>query len=234
MMDSETSPVSWSAEADAEADRVLATARQLVPGIQATFGRICEVVLHDFRRGDHSVVAITGDVTHREVGSPMSAIGLSLLRQGEAAEDKLNYVTRLPDGRVMKSTTMLLRLADGRVTGALCINLDVTQLRMSSMLLNEVIGENGEATAPEPQPVTFGSDAETVIESVLAEVEGQLGKPLTHLATAEWLSVFKTLDERGVFQLRRAVPMLAGRLGISRASVYNYIGRLRDGTPAGT
>ncbi|MFJ9565404.1 transcriptional regulator [Streptomyces fuscichromogenes] len=216
---------------DSEADRVLATARQLVPGIQATFGRICEVVLHDFRRGDHSVVAIAGDVTHREVGSPMSAIGLSLLRQGETAEDKLNYVTRLPDGRVMKSTTMLLRLADGTVTGALCINLDVTQLRMSSMLLNEVIGGNGEAA--EPQPVTFGSDAETVIESVLAEVEGQLGKPLTHLATAEWLSVFKTLDERGVFQLRRAVPMLAGRLGISRASVYNYIGRLRDETPAG-
>ncbi|MEV7385548.1 MULTISPECIES: PAS domain-containing protein [unclassified Streptomyces] len=231
-MDSETGPGSRSAENDAEADRVLATALPLVTGIQATFGRICEVVLHDFRRGDHSVVAIAGDVTHRKVGSPMSAIGLSLLRQGEAAEDRLNYVTRLPDGRVMKSSTMLLRLADGTVTGALCVNLDVTQLRMSSMLLSEVIGDGGETTASEPQPVAFGSDAETVIESVLAEVEAQLGKPLAHLATAEWLSVFKTLDERGVFQLRRAVPMLAGRLGMSRASVYNHIGRLRDETPS--
>jgi predicted transcriptional regulator YheO len=230
-MDSESSFGSWSAETNAEADRVLATTRSLVTGIQATFGRICEVVLHDFRRGDHSVVAIAGDVTHRGVGSPVSAIGLSLLRQGEAAQDRLNYVTRLPDGRVMKSSTMLLRLADGKVTGALCINLDVTQLRMASMLLSEVIGESGEESAAEPHPVTFGSDAETVIESVLAEVEGQLGKPLTHLATAEWLAVFKALDDRGVFQLRRAVSMLAGRLGISRASVYNYISRLRDETP---
>jgi predicted transcriptional regulator YheO len=230
-MDSESSFGSWSAETNAEADRVLATARSLVTGIQATFGRICEVVLHDFRRGDHSVVAIAGDVTHRGVGSPVSAIGLSLLRQGEAAQDRLNYVTRLPDGRVMKSSTMLLRLADGKVTGALCINLDVTQLRMASMLLSEVIGESGKESAAEPHPVTFGSDAETVIESVLAEVEGQLGKPLTQLATAEWLSVFKALDDRGVFQLRRAASLLAGRLGISRASVYNYISRLRDETP---
>ncbi|MGW4484443.1 helix-turn-helix transcriptional regulator [Amycolatopsis sp. NPDC004368] len=230
-MGDEDLAAAWSAEADAEADRVLDAARPLVTGIQTTFGRICEVVLHDFRRDDHSVVAIAGDVTHRKIGSPMSAIGLSLLRQGESAEDKINYITRLPDGRVMKSTTMLLRLADGRVAGALCINLDVTQLRLSSMLLGEVIGEE---SAAEPQPVTFGSDAETVIESVLADVEGQLGKPLTHLATAEWLSVFKTLDERGVFQLRRAVPMLAGRLGISRASVYNYIGRLRDEAPSAT
>jgi predicted transcriptional regulator YheO len=233
-MDSETSLDSRSAETDAEADRVLAAVRPLVTGIQATFGRICEVVLHDFRRGDHSVVAIAGDVTHRKMGSPVSAIGLALLRQGESAEDKLNYVTRLPDGRVMKSTTMVLRVASGTVVGALCINLDVTQLRTSSMLLGEIIGDSGEETAAEPHPVTFGSDAETVIESVLAEVEAQLGKPLTQLATAEWMAVFKTLDERGVFQLRRAVSMLAGRLGISRASVYNYISRLRDETPAGT
>ena len=51
--------------------------------------------------------------------------------------------------------------------------------------MGEIIGESGEEIAPEPHPVTFGSDAETVIESVLAEVEAQLGKPLTQLATAE-------------------------------------------------
>jgi predicted transcriptional regulator YheO len=211
--------------ADREADALLRSVEPLVAGIQATFGRMCEVVLHDFRQEDHSVVALAGDVTHRQIGSPMSEIGLSLVRLRDSAEDKLNYVTRLPDGRVMKSTTMLLRTGKGHVIGALCINLDVTELRMMNIMMSELTGESDDAQ--EPTTTVFGSDIEVVIDAVLADIEAQLGRPLTHLPPAEWMAVFRTIDERGIFQIRRAVPLIAARLGLSRASVYNYISRLR-------
>lgn len=217
-------------ETDAEADEVLDGARSLVVGIQATMGRMCEVVLHDFRMKDHSIVAIAGDVTHRGVGSPMSEIGLALSRAGDQAEDRLNYLTRLADGRIMKSSTMLLRTPRGRVVGALCINLDVTQMRVLTNLMADMSGAPPETT-PEPVPITFASNVEGVLEAVLADVETQLGRPLTHLGPTDWLRVFRLLDDRGVFQIRRAVPLLSERLGMSRATVYNYLNRLREEEP---
>ncbi|VTR50870.1 two-component response regulator involved in C4-dicarboxylate transport [Actinobacillus pleuropneumoniae] len=33
-----------------------------------TFGKSCEVVLHDLNRPEHSVVYVAGDVTHRKPG----------------------------------------------------------------------------------------------------------------------------------------------------------------------
>lgn len=206
-------------------DAVFAALRPVVAGIRETFGRKCEVVLHDYRRPEHSVIAVSGDVTGRQVGSAMSEIGLKLMRQGDAAEDELNYVTRMPDGRSIKSSTVLLRDPDGHVFGALCINFDVTDLRVLSRLVGELAGEQDPA---ETAPTTFSNDIDAVIDSVLEEVEDQLGHSLARLTVGERTEVFRLLDQRGLFQIRRAVPLVAERLGLSRASVYNYISRLRE------
>ncbi|MGN6721091.1 MAG: helix-turn-helix transcriptional regulator [Marmoricola sp.] len=211
---------------DAAADALFASMMPLVDGIAATFGRKCEVVLHDYRREDHSVIAVSGDVTGREVGSPMSRIGLALRRQGDAAADDLNYVTRTQDGRVIKSSTILLRTADQHVVGALCINFEVTELRALGRLVSELSGDV-EVTTDAPT-TTFSKDIESVIETVLTEIQTELGQPLSRLTMNERIKVFTMLDERGVFQVRRAIPLVAQQMGLSRASVYNYLSRSRE------
>lgn len=212
-------------ENNSEGDDILAVARQVIDGLQATFGASCEVVLHDFRRGERSVVAISGDVTHRRMGSSMSEIGLSMLRAGDDAESQLNYVTRLPDGRIVKSSTMPLRTRSGKVIGAFCVNLDVTQMRLFAGVLGDLAG----ITDPrEPAPVTFSNEIESVIDSMLDGIERSLGRPLAQLSSDEKLEVFRELDARGAFQLRNAVPLLALRFGVSRATVYNYKVRIVD------
>ncbi|MFD9026830.1 PAS domain-containing protein, partial [Streptomyces parvulus] len=45
---------------DAERDAVLAALRPVVDGIAATFGPVCEAVLHDYRDPERSVVAVAG------------------------------------------------------------------------------------------------------------------------------------------------------------------------------
>jgi len=37
-----------------------------------------------------------------------------------------------------------------------------------------------------------------------------------------------TLDERGVFQLRRSVPLAAERLGVTEKTIYNYLTELES------
>ncbi len=43
---------------DAEREAILAALAPVVDGIAATFGPVCEVVLHDYRRPEASVVAV--------------------------------------------------------------------------------------------------------------------------------------------------------------------------------
>jgi predicted transcriptional regulator YheO len=162
-------------------------------------------------------VAIAGSVTSRHVGGAMSEIGLEALARGDAAEDKLNYITRTADGRTVKSSTMLLRDATGRVFGALCVNLDITELRLAVTSLTALIGETD---VPAPETTLFSDDIREVISAVVAQEERRLGRPLAHDTRRGRLEVIKALDTRGVFRLPRAANVVAEHLGVSRATVY--------------
>ena len=203
------------------ADAILHALKAVVPGLAATFGRSCEVVLHDYRRPDQSVVAVAGEVTGRRVGGAMSEIGLAVLARGNDAGDELNYLTRTPDGRLVKSSTMPLRDEHGDVFGALCVNLDVTALRQVGDLLADLAGADVKRAT-----TTFTDDIDEVVDAVVrAEASG---RPVAGLAKPERLRLLRALDRRGVFHLRGAAPKVAARLGISRASLYADLAACRS------
>ncbi|MCK2220977.1 PAS domain-containing protein [Actinomadura sp. ATCC 31491] len=209
----------------AEQDAILAALTPVVDGIVATLGSFCEVVVHDFRRPEHSVVAIAGTVTGRGVGGSMSEIGMGLLARGDEAADELNYVTRTRDGKLVKSSTMVLRDGSGAVFGALCVNLDLTAVSQAHALLGELAGVA--VPAPAAPTTTFGDDIDAVVAAVVDAHQLEQHKPWAELSRRERLGLFRSLDERGVFAVRRAVPQVAARLGISRASAYNYLAQAR-------
>jgi predicted transcriptional regulator YheO len=213
---------------DSSADAVLSALLPVIDGLAATFGPTCEVVLHDYRRGEQSVVAVSGAVTGRQVGGALSAIGLAVLAQGDAAANDLNYVTRTPDGRIVKSSTMPLRDGAGHVFGALCVNVDVTALRQAGDLLTALAG------APVAQlPVTtFSDDFDDVVDALIRAEELARGKPVGTLTRTERLTLLRVLDRRGVFTVRNAVPRVAERLGVSRSGLYADLADSRRQTSA--
>ena len=208
-----------------EQDTILDALAPVADGIAATLGSFCEVVVHDFRRPEKSVVAIAGSVTDRSVGGSMSEIGMGLLARGDDAEDQLNYVTRTASGKLVKSSTMLLRDSGGSVFGALCMNLDVTALGRLKTLVGE-LADVGAVT--ETPTTTFGDDVDAVVDAIVDEHQLRLNKPWAALSREERLDLFRGLHARGVFAVRRAVPQVAARIGISRASAYNYLAEIRE------
>ncbi|AQZ66420.1 YheO-like PAS domain [[Actinomadura] parvosata subsp. kistnae] len=210
-----------------EQDAILAALTPVVDGIVATLGSFCEVVVHDFRRPESSVVAIAGTVTGRSVGGSMSEIGMGLLARGDQASDQLNYVTRTKDGKLVKSSTMVLRDSAGTMFGALCVNLDITAVTQAHALIGELAGLAAPTGAP---TTTFGDDIDSVVAAIVDAHQLDQGKPWAELGREERLELFRTLDERGVFAVRRAVPQVAARLGISRASAYSYLSQARSGS----
>lgn len=217
---SEASPGAAASTADA----VLQALRPVVDGLAATFGTQCEVVLHDYRTPDASVVALAGSVTSRSVGGAMSEIGLEILARGDTARDKLNYVTKTPDGRTVKSSTLLLRDGSGHVFGSLCVNLDITELRLAAKAMAALVGT---ADAAPAATTVFSDDIGEVVTAVIEQEEERLGRPLAHDSRQGRLRVIEALDARGVFRLSRSALVVAERLGVSRATVYADLGLVR-------
>lgn len=209
----------------AERDAILAALTPLVDGLAATFGPVCEVVLHDYRRPEESVVAVAGSVTGRSVGGAMSGIGLRMRALGDEAADDLNYRTRTATGQLLKSSTMLLRDSGGAVFGALCVNVDVTALDRVQHLLGALAGPASGRTDP---PTTVFADGIDAVVEALVDARACHGyRDWAQLDGTERVRLFRDLDERGVFTVRRAVEQVATRLGISRASAYTYLSRAR-------
>ncbi|MFE2884452.1 transcriptional regulator [Streptomyces sp. NPDC059272] len=212
---------------DAERDAIIGALVPVVDGIAATFGPVCEVVLHDYRRPEQSVVAVAGALTGRSVGGAMSEIGLRMLARGDEAADELNYLTRTRNARQLKSSTMVLRDSTGAVFGALCVNVDVTAVQQAQALL---AGIAGSAEARTPDTTTFGNDIDSVVEAIVDAHLLRRSLTWVQLDRAQRLELFRSLDEHGVFAVRRTIEQVAARLGISRASAYSYLSQARAAT----
>ncbi|MER6127936.1 PAS domain-containing protein [Streptomyces sp. NPDC001795] len=210
-----------------EQDAIIAALTPVIDGIAATLGSFCEVVIHDFRRPERSVVALAGSVTGRGVGGSMSEIGMKILAAGEEARDELNYITRTQDGKMVKSSTMVLRDSGGTVFGALCVNLDITAVNQVHALVGELAGVTPSTEAV--PTTTFGDDIGAVLSAIVDDRRLRENKSWAELSRAERLKLFGDLDQQGVFAVRGAVQQVAARLGISRASAYNYLAGARSG-----
>ncbi|WP_375384633.1 transcriptional regulator [uncultured Microbacterium sp.] len=198
----------------------------VAPGLARTFGQYCEVVVHDYRDPDASVIAVGGDVTGRQVGDAMSDIGLRVLAAGDAAVPDIDYITRAEDGRLLKCSTFPLFDADAHLIGALCVNLDVSALHRAAAMLSDLGGANV-ATANPPR-TDFSGDLGALIDSVTDAAAARSSAPIASLPRAERLEVVRALQDAGAFALRGAAVGIAARLGVSRAALYNDLSTIAE------
>ncbi|MFE4647213.1 MULTISPECIES: helix-turn-helix domain-containing protein [unclassified Streptomyces] len=63
------------------------------------------------------------------------------------------------------------------------------------------------------------------LDHILAAMERQHGMPLADLDRKAKQAVVRTLEARGAFSVRHGVETVAGALGVSRFTVYNYLNR---------
>lgn len=196
--------------------------KHLSKAIRESAGQECEVVLHDFTDLEHSIIWIEGNITNREIGGSLTDLGLAKIRAGET-EDLYNYTTYTDDGRTLRSSSTFLRDPDGCVFGALCVNVDVTPLLAFEHTLRALTRGNDNQTITEH----FSDDIHEIVNSMIEEATVEIGKPLALMSKEEKVAVVAILDRKGAFEVKKAVPYVASRLGVSRYTVYNYINESR-------
>ncbi|MEW2249636.1 MULTISPECIES: helix-turn-helix domain-containing protein [unclassified Streptomyces] len=66
------------------------------------------------------------------------------------------------------------------------------------------------------------------LDHILAAMERRKGMPLADLDRKAKQEIVRILEARGAFSVRHGVETVAGALGVSRFTVYNYLNRQKD------
>ena len=194
--------------------------RQVAAGIAAQFGSGCEVVVHDLsRHPDHSIVAIfNGHVTGRKVGDGASHVVLEQLRsQDQTTKDHLCYLTKTPDGKILKSSTIYIRNSRGKVAAILAINYDISRLMMVENAIADLISTPQPA---EPEKIVNIND---VLEELIQQSVSLVGKPVALMNKEDKVRAIRFLNQNGAFLVTKSGDKIAKYFGISKFTLYSYI-----------
>jgi len=199
----------------------------LVEGLANTFGKNCEVVLHDIRNPQSSIIAIAnGHISGRTVGSPMSEYGLADLRRGKFDKPRINYSKKTKDGRILRSSSLYIKDEKGKLIGFLCINYDISELLVMKNILNDLTSIEEEAFDEEDSE-SYGNTVNDVLSSIVTKTLDSVGKPVAFLSKEEKVNIVQLLDQKGVFLIKGAVDYVAKVLCVSRYTIYNYLDEIR-------
>ena len=199
----------------------LPIARMLVQ----TFGPDCEVVLHDLTDPAHSVVYVeNGTVTGRKIGDSFDHLIREVLLS-EKLQDGFaaNYYFTAPNGRRIRSSSLLIQDEAGKLAGALCINLDTTRVTQQLEFLQSLLpGAASEASARETQP---GAHVSVMIEDLMDSILA--GADAGALTRDERIEKIRFMDEKGLFLVKGSVEKAAEKLGVNKVTIYSYLDEAR-------
>ena len=202
--------------------------KQMAKGIAAQFGSNCEVVIHDLgKHPDHSIVAIeNGHVSGRKVGDGASQVVLEQMESGEAdPEDHLGYLTRTPDGKILKSSTLYIRNGKGKVGAILSINFDISRLLMVEGAVRDLVSTKQPEQA-EPEKIVNIND---VLDDLIQQSVALVGKPAALMTKEDKMKAIRFLNRNGAFLVTRSGDKIAKYFGISKYTLYSYIDTKQEG-----
>ena len=213
-------------EVDMSIPRLLDDLAKVGKGISATFGPNCEVVIHDLHNNeiDKSIVFIeNGHVSGRKLGDGPSRPVLEALKAGPAAiEDKLAYLMKTRDGKVLKCSTIYIRGDEDVVVAILSINFDVTLMQefeqCISMLASPAGGSGGDIMTE-----TLHNNVNDLLDDLINQSVKLVGKPVYDMTKEDKIKAIQFLNDAGAFLIMKSGDRVSQHFRISKYTLYSYI-----------
>jgi predicted transcriptional regulator YheO len=192
--------------------------------IAKTFGRHCEVVIHDLSMPQNSVVyTINNHVTGRQIGQSFEHLVKEVLLSPNFDGDcTANYRTTTSDNKEIKSSTALIRDSGGKMIGALCINYDLRPMQDMMSFLGDFASV--ELTKVEKEIEPFSNVME-IVDDLINKIIGS--DTIDNLKRKDKIDLIQFMDEKGVFLIKGAIEKVAERLNISKVTVYSYLDEIK-------
>jgi predicted transcriptional regulator YheO len=187
------------------------------------FAPVLEVIVHDYRKPDSSVIAIfNGHITGRKVGDPATDIGYRRLKGEDIPEVIINYENEGIRGNKLKSSTMAVRNPKGKLIGGIGFNLDITLFEQFQRFIEQFISSQKNSFIEGKEKFHCKTPKEELQEAIHTLLI-QKGWYATSLSYKDKKDVVKDLYLQGHFNKRAVVTILADILKVTRASIYRYI-----------
>ena len=201
-----------------------------------------EVVLHDLSKPQHSVVYVANNsVTGRKVGQTFHHLIEKAVFAGNPADGVVDNYFFKKEGKQIRSSSLLIRNEAGELIGALCINVDVTAAQQiidlaSGLLQGRAKGETSKSDLSDSActlpAVSANFEALEKEQSVQHFVNNMVDSMINELnadgkkTKEDRLELIRFMDERGVFLVKGSMEYVAGKLGLSKVTLYGYLDKI--------
>lgn len=208
--------------------QILESYKGLLAGLADYLGDGFEIVLHSLEDLDRSVIAIiNGHYTGRQVGAPVTDLALAMLNEIER-NGQTNYVSYFNHNKKaepLKSSTIAIQGEGGRVIGLLCINFYLHTPFYRFLQQWTPVADDAAKNAKQTVETYSDSTEELItdaLQQIYPDVMGDHNVPTVNKNK----EIIARLDEKGLFNLKNAVPLTAEHLGISKNTVYMHVRNL--------
>ncbi len=196
---------------------------RLIKGLADHFGTSTEIVLHDLHSKDprHSIVAIeNGYVTGRKIGDgPSRIVQEALKTDSDRLEDRLSYLTKTEDGKILKSSSIYIRDESGSAIGIIGINTDITLTMAMEKQLHDF--HTPDIPDEEPEPIT--TNVAEILDGLIVQSIQLIGKPAALMSKDEKIKAIRFLNDSGAFLITKSGPKVCTAFGISKYTLYSYL-----------
>ena len=204
--------------------------KQLAHGLAIQFGSSCEIAIPDLKTKDleRSIVYIeNGHVSNRQTGDGPSGIVLETLQSDPSTiHDKLSYLTKTEDGRILKSSTFYIRDDDGSISYIFSLNYDITAFTAASTAIQSLIATKDnlpDLTGDSPRQITH--NVNELLDLLIEQAVAKVGKPVAMMNKDDKVAVVQYLDHAGAFLITKSGDKVSSYLGISKFTLYSYMGK---------
>ena len=182
--------------------------KQLAHGLAIQFGSSCEIAIHDLKTKDleKSIVYIeNGHISNRQTGDGPSGIVLETLQSDPSTiHDKLSYLTKTEDGRILKSSTFYIRDDDGSISYIFSLNYDITAFTAASTAIQSLIATKDklpDLTGDSPRQITH--NVNELLDLLIEQAVAKVGKPVAMMNKDDKVAVVQYLDHAGAFLITK-------------------------------
>ena len=131
---------------------------------------------------------------------------LEALRDGGAVpEDRLSYLTKSEDGKILKSSTIYLRDDDGKAIGIFAINYDITLM----LAMEDVLKSFTATDLPQEEPEHISRNVADLLDELIEQSVKLVGKPVALMNKEDKVKAIQFLNDTGAFLICISSPALA-------------------------
>ncbi|HCI6697447.1 TPA: PAS domain-containing protein [Klebsiella quasipneumoniae subsp. quasipneumoniae] len=209
---------------DAMDHAILNSYKSILDGLSLFLGNGFEFVLHSLEDLDSSAIkVVNGQFSNRAEGAPITDVAMQLLKEiKQSGNNNKNmvYVNNQNGRPPIKSATLPITGFNGKIIGLLCINFHL------SIPLHDFLGglfNVYDEKIIKPINENYATNSEYLITSALDLAKNEVHNNDKITASNHNKMIISLLYERGIFEMKDAVHIVASDLKISKNTVYLHI-----------